>query len=165
MECHPTFRPKTTFLDGTCRQDNWQEVILKNTALLCPLPPLHGWPILGCQPTNCSQDCILKRFLCSLNIFRYVSISEMKRALFDCPCQKKVVRGLIKICPGQNRSQTVDNNQGGSLPHKYNLKSQPSTGGDVYMKDCRRLQNKEVRKDTASKNIWMMLEVEGGGDD
>ena len=33
------------------------------------------------------------------------------------------------------------------------------------MMHCRRLQNKEVRKDTASKNIWMMLEVEGGGDD
>ena len=30
------------------------------------------------------------------------------------------------------------------------------------MKDCRRLQNEEVTKDTASKNIWMMLEVEGG---
>ena len=74
MECHPTFRPKTTFLDGTCRQDNWQEVILKNTALLYPLPPLHGWPILGWQRTNCSQDCILKRFLCSMNICRYVSV-------------------------------------------------------------------------------------------
>ena len=72
---------------------------------------------------------------------------------------------MIKICHDQKWNQTVDNNPGGSLPHKYNLVSQPSTGRNIYVKDCRRLQNEEVTKDTASKNIWMMLEVEGGGDD
>ena len=162
MECQTIFRPKTTFLDGTCRQDNWQEVILKNTALLCPIPPL-AWVANSRVATNKLQPGL--RFLCSLNIFRYVSVSEIKRALFDCPCQKKVVRGLIKICLDQKWSQTVDNNPGGSLPHKYNLKSPPSKGRDFYVMHCRRLQNKEVTKDTASKNIWMMLEVEGGGDD
>ena len=127
-----------------------------------PPPPL-AWVANSRVATNKLQPGL--RFLCSLNIFRYVSVSEIKRALFDCPCQKKVVRGLIKICLDQKWSQTVDNNPGGSLPHKYNLKSPPSKGRYFYVMHCRRLQNKEVTKDTASKNIWMMLEVEGGGDD